>query len=72
VTSTGGTVTVQRGAGGLEVVAVEPAEGWEATQRSDGPVRLTVTFERTGSSEELSIVLTPTGISSSTRSVTTG
>jgi hypothetical protein len=67
----GGTVVVRRGAHGLEVVELSTADGWEAHHEATGQDRLDVTFEREGSRVDVSVVLTPTGISSSTRSVST-
>jgi hypothetical protein len=73
ITTNGGTVVVRRGAGdSLEVVDLSAKEGWEATQQAPSPDALDVTFTRPGSKVEVSIRLTSSGITSSTRSVSTG
>jgi hypothetical protein len=72
IRTNGGTVIVRRGAGGLEVVDLSPMDGWAAHHTTSGTVHLDVTFERPGSRVEVAVTLTPTGISSSSRSVTTG
>jgi hypothetical protein len=64
---------VRRGAdGGLEVVEVTAADGWQASKQAPAPDQLQVTFERPGSTVEVSIRLGPSGITSSTRSTSTG
>ena len=73
INTNGGTVVVRRGAGNtLDVAELQAKDGWEATRQSPSPDALEVTFTRPGSKVEVSIRLTPSGITSSTRSVSTG
>jgi hypothetical protein len=66
-------VVVRRGTGDtLEVVELTAKDGWEAAQQSPSPDALEVTFTRPGSKVEVSIRLTQSGITSSTRSESTG
>jgi hypothetical protein len=72
-TTNGGAVVVRRGADGtLEVVEVTANEGWTSTQQAPAPDQLEVTFERPGSKVDVTIRLGPSGITSSSRSVSTG
>jgi hypothetical protein len=56
----------------LEVVEVTAEDGWQASQQAPSPDQLQVTFQRPGSTVEVSIRLGPSGITSSTRSTSTG
>ena len=72
VRTSGGDVTVEARAGRLELVDVAAASGWVGDHRLDGPTRLVVSFERKGSRVDVTIDLTPSGITTASRSVSTG
>ena len=68
----GGDVTVRARNGRLEFVEVDAAEGWTSDHRVEHPGSLIVSFERQGGRVDVTVELTPTGIVTSTRSVSTG
>jgi hypothetical protein len=66
-------LVVRRGAdGALEIVEITATDGWTSDQQSPSHDQLEVTFRRPGSTVEVSIGLTSSGITSSTQSVSTG
>ena len=68
----GGDITVRARNGRLELVEVDAAEGWTDDHRVEHPGSLIVSFERQGGRVEVTVELTPSGIVTSTRSVSTG
>ena len=68
----GGTVEVSGAAGVLEVLDTHPAEGWDASVDQPDEQHLEVTFETTGRTAVVSVVLSESGIDSSTHTSSTG
>ena len=67
-----GTITVRGANGELDVVDVDTAAGWTEERTRQDATHLVVSFTRKGGRVDVTIELTPSGIVTSTRSVTTG
>ena len=61
----GGTITVERREGALEVVEVTTEDGWDADRTMDDGQMLIMTFTRGRARIDVAIQLSATGITSS-------
>ena len=68
----GGTVEVSGAAGLLEVLDMHPEQGWDASVEQPDDQHLEVTFERAGRTAVVSVVLSESGIDTSTRTSSAG
>lgn len=63
----GGTVEVSGATGVLEVLGIRPEHGWVAAVDQPDEQHLEITFDRAGRTAVVSVVLSASGIDSSTR-----
>ena len=68
----GGTLEVSGAGGVLTVLDIDADEGWDARVDQPDEQHLEVTFEKSGHTAVVSVVLSETGIHSSTRTVSSG